>query len=163
MVSSNTQFVYLQGKAKWVRTRQVNPWGKWTCTLYPTPESLEKVRQLQAEGMKNVIKKDEDGYNVTFSRPQEKEDRLGRKYGLTPVEVLNADGSVLDGLVGNGSDVTIKLEVYTHKTPGGGKAKASRLLGIRVDNLVPYTPESMDEDQLRSIKGLDKQPPQNPF
>jgi len=160
MPRPGTEFVYLQGKAAWVRTKAPNPWGKWTVTLYPNAESLEKVRALQAEGCKNVLKKDDDGYNVTFSRPTEKEDRLGRKYGLTPVEVVDKSGQPFDENIGNGSDITVKLEVYQHKTPGGGKAKAARLLGIRVDNLVPYTRDDFDEDQLRAVKDLEKQPAQ---
>lgn len=157
---AKTEYVYLQGKGMWIKTKALNPWGKWTCTLYPNAASLDKIRKLQEEGIKNVLRKDDDGYNITFSRPGEKENRLGQKFGLKPVEVISSDGSVFDGLIGNGSDITVKLEVYSHKTPGGAKAKAARLLGIRIDNLVPYTSESYDEDQAKAVKGLDTQPAQ---
>lgn len=155
-----TEFVYLKGKGSWIRTQTVNPWGKWTCTLHPNPgEDLEKIRELQAQGLKNLMKKDDDGYFITFSRPTERVDKLGRKTGLAPVEVMLPNGQKYDGLVGNGSDVTIKLEVYEHKTPGGGKAKAARLAAIRLDNLVPYEPNrDMLKDQKDLVRGLQEVP-----
>lgn len=164
MARTNSENVYLQGKAKWVKTHGLNPWGKWTVTLYPVPASLEIIRDLQIQGLKNTLRKDDDGYHMNFSRPFDKEfkDKNGttRKIGFTPVELVDSQGLPFDGYVGNGSDVTIKLEVYQHGTPGGGKAKAARLTGIRVDNLVPYTPADYDEEQQRQLRGLDKQPPQ---
>ena len=164
MARANSENVYLQGKAMWVKTHGLNPWGKWACTLYPNPTSLDKIRELQIQGLKNTLKKDDDGYSMSFSRPFEKEfrDKNGttRKVGFTPVEVVDADGLPYDGFIGNGSDVTIKLEVYQHGTPGGGKAKAARLTGIRIDNLVPYSPADYDEDQQRQVGKLLEQPAQ---
>lgn len=155
-MARNTDFVYIKGKLFWNRTLQVNPWGKWVQTVYPDSDSLEKVRELQAEGMKNTLKKDDDGYFITFNRPSEKTDRMGRKYGLAPVEVIGPDGSKYEGLIGNGSDGVVKLEVYQHKTPGGGMAKAARLMAIKVDTLVPYDPnKDMLPDEQKAVQGLD--------
>jgi hypothetical protein len=160
-----TENVYIRGKGSWIRTNQTNPWGKWVATIHPTPgEDLEKVRELSAAGVKNVIKKDDDGYFITYSRPSEKEDRMGRKYGLSPVQVVDNTGKPFSDLIGNGSDVTIKLEVYQHNTPGGGKAKAARLAAIRVDNLVPYIPDrDMMKDQKEPLKGMDEAKPNPAF
>ena len=156
---SNTEHVYIQGKLSWVKCQVPDEWGKWKVTVHPTPASLEKIRELQAEGIKNVIKKDDDGYKCTFSRPTQKTIK-GKVVGLTPPEILQADGKTpLTGvLVGNGSDGTIKLEVYTHGTPGGGKAKAARLLSIKVDNLIPFElKRDFDAKQQEAVKGLDEQ------
>jgi len=132
--------------------------------LYPDTKSLEAIRELQTQGVKNQLKKDDDGYHMTFSRPFEKEikDKNGttRKIGFTPVQVLDNQNLPFDGLIGNGSDVTVKLEVYTHGTPGGGKAKAARLYAIKVDNLVPYTSDDMPAEEAHQVKGLADQPPQ---
>lgn len=148
--------VYIRGKGSWIRTNKTNPWGKWVATIHPTPgDDLEKVRELSAQGVKNQIKKDDDGYFITYSRPSEKEDRLGRKYGLAPVTVVDNTGVPYTQPIGNGSDITLKLEVYQHNTPGGGKAKAARLAAIRVDNLVPYTPDrDMMKDEKEPLEGL---------
>jgi hypothetical protein len=135
---SKSEIIYVKGKAKWARTMIPDEWDKWKITVYPGPTDLEKVRDLQARGLKNVLKKDDEGYHVSFSRPQHKSIK-GRLVSFTPPEVLMADGRTpLGQMIGNGSDVTVKLEVYPHGTPGGGKAVAARLESIRVDNLVPY-------------------------
>lgn len=154
-----TEYVYIKGKLSWVKTQVPDEWGKWKVTVHPTPESLEKIRELQGEGIKNVLKKDDDGYKCTFSRPTQKMVK-GKVIGLTPPEVLQADGKTpLTGvLVGNGSDGTVKLEVYQHGTPGGGKAKAARLLSIKVDNLIPFEMKrDFDSKQQEAVKGLDEQ------
>ncbi len=163
-MARNTDYIYIRGKLKWVRTTAVNPWGKYTCTIYPLPEDLEIIRNLQAEGVKNLIKKDDDGYYVTYSRPSEKTDKNGRKFGLAPVEIMDKDGQPFLGNVGNCSDGTVKLEVYQHGTPSGGKAKAARLMAIRIDELVPYEPNrDMQKDQEMATRGLAFAPAQPKF
>jgi hypothetical protein len=167
---AKTEFVFVQGKGSWVKTIAPNKYGKWSVQLHPNEASLEIIKKLKEEGIKNELKKDEDGYYMTFSRPVNKEIR-GKLTGFQPPRLLDGakklpDGThpPLDERVGNGSDVTLKLEVYKHKTPSGGEAKAARLLSIRVDNLVPYTiARDFDEDDTRAIKGLDEQPAQQPF
>lgn len=157
-----TEFKYFQGKAKWVRVNQPDQWDKWKITLYPDAESLEAIRELQAEGAKNVIKKDEDGYFTNFSRPTQKVIR-GKVIGFTaPTVILKNGDPIPPGTqVGNGSDVTIKVEVYSHGTPGGGKAKAARLESIRVDNLVPFTADnSFNPQEKEQVAGLTDQPEQ---
>lgn len=174
MAFSKTQFVYITGKFTWAKLKvpetAFSDKPKWTITVYPNEASLEIIRELQAEGMKNILKKDEDGYHIKFGRPTERRTKEGRAIGMDPPMVLNGqnldkDGNPLplgDVLVGNGSDGVIKLEVYEHRVPGSEKkAKAARLLSVRVDNLVPYTiNKDFDTNQNRAIKGLDQQPEQ---
>lgn len=166
-MAGRTQFYYLQGKTKWHRHTSLNQWNKWAMVLYPNPESLEKIRELQAEGLKNVIKKDEDGYCVSFSRPGSKsyltKDGIPQVKGFAPPEVLESDGltPMRNVNVGNGSDVTVKIEVYEHKTPGGGKAKAARWMSTRVDNLVPFDgKDDFDPQAEKLVRGQADQPEQ---
>lgn len=165
-----SEYVYLKGKASWVKhtkpdrkyVREDGTGGFWDFVLYPDAESLEKVRELQAEGVKNVIKKDEDGYYVRFRRPEYIWQK-GKLVEMHPPLVVNIDGSPLgDDLVGNGSDVTAKIEVYKHKTPNGGKAKAARWMSLRVDNLVPYAGRREPDPYQQGVKGLDKVLPTQP-
>lgn len=153
-----TEFIYLKGKASWVKDKP-NEWGKYSFQLHPDNESLEKIRELQSEGIKNVLKKDEDGYYCNFSRPVSIVAK-GKVIGLAPPEIWDADGRTpFKESVGNGSDVTVKLEVYSHGTPGGGKAKAARWASMRIDNLVPYVKErdmTIGTEQLS--RGLEEQP-----
>lgn len=148
--------MYFKGKGKWVKAHTPNEWGKWAMVLYPDNESLEKIRGLQAKGLKNVIKKDDDGYHVAISRPTQKMFK-GRVQGFAPPKVLDKDGIDMGNTpVGNGSDVTIKCEVYDHPTPTG-KSVAMRWEAVRVDNLVPFEKDSFDPVTGEQVAGLAEQ------
>lgn len=155
-------YVYWQGKAKWVKA--INPdltYNKWNFVLYPNEVHLEEIRDLQAKGVKNVLSKDDDGWKINISRPVQKVWK-GRVWAFTPPRVVDKDDRPLDGVaIGNGSDVTAKIEVYQHGTPSGKKATAIRWEGLRIDNLVPFESKTDyppgEKDQ---IEGLSKQPEQ---
>ena len=161
-----TEFVYVKGKSKWFRhlsPEEFRGKSSWKHTIYLDNESLEKVRDLQAEGVKNVLKKDDDGYYTSFSRPthmswKDKKTGEARTLALDPpvVRLANTNSPFL-GMVGNGSDIETKLEVYTHSVPGGGKAKAARWLATRVDTLQPVSPTgaTIPAPEERALKGLD--------
>lgn len=153
-------FEMFQGKLKWPKLDRVNDWGKWTVVLYPDAKALERIRELQAEGVKNVIKKDDDGYYTTLSRPNTKLIR-GKVVAFDPVKIVDKDIQPFIGSLGNGTDATVKVEIYSHPTPGGGKAKAMRLESIRIDNLVPYNPEvQFTPTEKSAVQGLSDQPEQ---
>lgn len=159
---SKKEYVYIQGKVSWFRPKIPNKWNKWAVTIHPNDKGLEIIRDLQAGGIKNQLKKDQDGYYTNFSRPVTKETSTGKILSFTPPEVFDSDGKTpLDVNVGNGSDATLKIEVYTHNTPGGGKAKAVRWESARIDVLVPYEPNrDQDEQTKEASKGLAEQPEQ---
>ena len=157
-----TEIVYIQGKISWSK-RLFYPdekYQKYSVMIHPNPEGLEKIRELQTKGLKNILKKDDDGYYTTFSRP------TVRKYGAVvkafeAPAVVDKDGKPIGDVVGNGTDATLKLEVYEHGTPGGGKANAARLVSVRIDNLVEFDPKrdfTAKEQELRA--GLSEQPEQ---
>lgn len=161
MPYSKTDYMYVKGKTKWFRHVTPNEWEKWSHVLYMDQESLEKIRELQGKGLKNLIKKDEDGWYTTFSRPSKLKTKRGIEVALTPPEVIDSDGRPLQPgiMVGNGSDVTTKLECYQHSTPGGGKAVAARWMSSRIDNLIPYEKDrdrSIEEE--RKLRGLEDVP-----
>lgn len=151
--------VFLKGKFKWCQTTKPDKFGNWKVTLYPDTDSLKIIEGLKAKGLKNVVGKDEDGYHITFRRPQNKK-VAGELRGFTAPVVLRGDGTVCTDLVGNGSDGYVKIEVYDYKSPMGGKLeKAARLTSIRVDNLVPYEGSSLPKQQQREVLGLADQKP----
>lgn len=157
---AKSEYVYLKGKTKWFRNIAPNQWQKWSHVLYPDAASVEVIRQLQADGAKNILKKDEDGYYLSLNRPTSKVFK-GIPQGLTPPEVMLPDGTPLPAsiLVGNGSDITTKMVVYSHNTPGGGKAKAMRWESTRIDNLVPFDNEKdFTPQQELQRKNLQEQP-----
>jgi hypothetical protein len=152
--------VYLQGRCKWARLQVPDQWGNWKINLYPTPESLQKFKDLK---VKNVLKRDDDGDWIAIRRPSQK--IIGGKLqGLAPPVIIDKDGAPTDAAVGNGSDVTVKCDYYTYKTPQGEPGHAIRLAGIRVDSLVPYTPDKdypEEPKELKKVVGkLNEQPKQ---
>src|ERR1700704_3538604 len=130
------ELVEVQGKTKWFRPfvldTKFDP-PRWRHQFYPNEKSLNTIRDLQSEGVKNVLKKDEDGYNVNISRPAHILVK-GARQTMLPPKITLADGvTPYQGNVGNGSDVTTILEVYSHKVPGSLKrAKAMRWYGSRI-------------------------------
>ena len=157
--------IYLRGKTKWFRAQQPNKYGKWSHDIYLTEESLETFRELQMsengiEGIKNDIKKDEDGFYVTLSRPTRRT-YAGKDTPFNPPQVLDSKGAPYLGTVGNGSDVTTKVEVYTYNVPmtKGVKGTAIRWDSSRIDNLVEFVPDrdyfAVEEKQVAALR---KQP-----
>jgi hypothetical protein len=140
----NSELIDLQGKINWARLYQPNKFDKWSIQFYPDAPSLEKLRELQGEGMKNVLKKDDNGWNVQLSRPTAVELRRGQKTSVTPPKVIDAERKPLEGVaIGNGTDATVTVERYTHPVPNTDKRSvAVRLYGVRVDNLVPFNADA---------------------
>lgn len=161
--------VYLKGKIKWAQNLRIpdlkfDP-ASWRCVHYPDDASLEIIKNLKKEGLKNWEKQDEDGTyfqwkrNVTY-----KNRKTGQDIPLTPPVVLDKDNIPYEGVIGNGSHATIKLEVYSHSTPNGGKAKAARLAAVRIDDLIPFERErDFKDDQKKVVAGLPEQPKPRPF
>ena len=156
-----TEIVYIQGKASWFRAKQPNQWDKYSVQIHPNAEGLQIIRDLQAKGLKNTVKKDDDGYFVNFTRPVSKEYKSGKRQTFAPPTVVDKDGNSYDGQVGNGSDVTLKLEVYEHATPAGKNAVAARWASAKIDNLVPFELEKSGyPHEIAAAQGLKEQPAQ---
>lgn len=135
----SSEMIDVQGKVKFIHAVNFNKYDKWSIVIEPTVPSLEVIRDLQAQGIKNVMKKDDENvYYIQFSREPTKLMR-GKVVAFAAPKVFDAKGEAMDGMkVGRGSDVTARLEVYQHGTPNGGKAKAARWDSVRVDSLVPW-------------------------
>ncbi len=135
----NSDDLKLKGKVSWVRLREPNKFDKWSLNIHPDAESLEQFRELQAEGVKNQIKKDDDGYYFQISRPVTIELRRGVKTPVTEPWIKDKDGNEFEGNVGNGSEGIVHCEVYSHPVPNTEKrAKAIRLMGLEITDLIPF-------------------------
>lgn len=158
-----SDYIWLQGKAKWAKLSAPDKYGNWSIQVYPTPKSLEEFRALKEKrNLLNQEKRDDDGSYFIFRRPTQKMMR-GKVVGFAPPEVLKADGEspLRESIIGNGSDVTVKVEVYGYTPPGASKQSyATRLNSVRVDNLVPFSNTSFDPDQQQLVAGMSDQPPQ---
>lgn len=160
-----TQLVDVYGKIKYIHAVNFNKYNKWSVTFYPDNKSLEIIRDYQAKGLKNVMKKDDDGYFIQFSREPTKLMR-GKVVAFAAPKVVDAEGKPFDGLkVGWGSDATIRLEIYQHGTPNGGKAYAARWDSIKINNLIPFEMDKSDwsEEDKENIKSLTNAPEPEPW
>lgn len=140
--------VIVHGKARWCFTRKLDQNGEWSVDFYPNAESRLVIEGLIKDGIKNQLKKDDnDEYHIRFRRHPQKQGKDGRVIQFDPPETLNADGTLCTDIIGDGSDITLRLEVYGGKNPfGSGTYKAARLGGIKVQNLVPYVQATMAKD-----------------
>lgn len=128
----------LSGILEWAKLDQADDtFGdpKWKITLRPDPNSIEKILEMKAQGVKNNLGKDEKGFKITFSRPVSKVMR-GELVNFDPPEVTDIHGDSLPSKIGDGSKGDVIVTLYSHSTPGGGKAKAARLDGVKVKELV---------------------------
>jgi len=156
------EFIDVKGKISWLYAVGFNKYDKWSVTLHPDTASLEVIRDLQAQGIKNQMKKDDDGYYIQFSREPTKMIK-GKVVAFAQPKVIDKDGVPIDGSrIGNGSDATVRLEVYQHGTPNGGKAKAARFDSIRIDNYIPYSPDRdlKSDEEKKAVESLKNSPPQ---
>jgi hypothetical protein len=116
------------GKGSWVSTKSHTfPNGDevWSMSFYPRTAADRK--EILATGIKNKPALDDDG--LPFFKFRNK---------TGPYKILNPDGSELTALVGNGSDVDIKLVVETFHSQKFGPQARSTLTEVIVTGLVPY-------------------------
>jgi hypothetical protein len=129
-----TDFVKVKGTLKWARLNAPDEYDGekfWRVALYPDADSLPIVQELMKQGIKNVLKKDDDGYFMNFRRPCQ----LLRKGSLKPLDPPRVTGVPEGQFIGNGSKGTVVLEVYGFSTR---KGKAARLFAVDVEQFVPY-------------------------
>lgn len=160
-----TYYEFFQGKGKWARLdapdTKFNTDGRWSIVQCLNNEGINKFLELKNMGLKNQIKKDDDGTSVTWSRPCQKMIR-GKLKAFEPVQIVDKDGRPLprSTQIGNGSDVTCKIEIYFYNTPQKIEACAARLVSVRIDNLIEYTKEDLTPTEEKAVKGLNEQPEQ---
>lgn len=163
--SRTTEEVFLTGKFKHMHHLKPNPRfpDKWNTLFYPDAESLDKIKKLKKEGVQNHLKMDEEEgtWCINFSRPLEVVWN-GKREAMEAPKVIFKDKTPCQVAVGNGSDGIMSLEVYSHRTdtPGVYK-KAARWRGARIDNFIPFNPETeYSEAEKAEIKGLSEEPEQ---
>ena len=155
----STKEVILQGKAKWASLHRPDKFDAYSINLYMTDESIAVFNTLK---LKTELKKDEDGYYAKFRCPLQKMMR-GKLVALPRPAVVDKDHRPIETIVGNGSDVTLKLDWYDYKSPKGEKGYAVRLTGVRVDNLVEYEADrDMTKDEQQLVGGMSDKPVQMP-
>lgn len=128
---------YFQGTIKWAKVHTPDPkFGNYEVNLYPDKPSWAAFKR---SGLELKIREDDDGKFITLRRPDKKliKNEI-KEFG--PPKVMTADLEKFDGNIGNGSKVTVKVNVYDTQ-----KGKGHRLEAIRIDELVEYNKVDVDD------------------
>lgn len=133
-----TKDIYMTGKLKWAKGLKTmdEKFRSYSAQFYPSDKSMNEYKSL---GLKTKYRMDDDGESISIRRPHDKifKDEI-KVFG--PPEVFDADNNPVDPVnIGNGSDVTVKIQIYDT-----GYGKGSRLEAVRVDNLIVFTPQASD-------------------
>lgn len=109
----------------------------YTFPFYPDPTSLAIFEELKKKyKLRNNIKSDNKGKYIVLRRPHDPREYEGKTiFEGGPPEVLATDGSPFDPevIIGNGSTVSVLLDVYST-----GKSGGSRVEKVKVVELIPY-------------------------
>lgn len=136
-----TKTWYFTGTCKWAKLHEPDPkYNKFSIDLYLDAANMEKFRQ---SGAQLKLRGTEDEPFISFGRPAVSLGKKGQLIEHGPPLVLDHDGAPMSPkiLVGNGSTVTVKVDVYDTQ-----KGKGTRLEAVRVDKLVEYVKREVDED-----------------
>lgn len=131
-----TKYYYLSGVTKWAKLRKPDEkYNNFQVPLYMDDKTFSEFERL---GLGLKKREDDDGKYVIFKRPQEKIIK-NELVVLGPPKIVDENNQPWDDrLIGNGSEVTVKIAVYdTRKGPG------HTLESLRVEKLVEYNPPEM--------------------
>lgn len=146
----------LSGKVKWCQPLRLDgKFNDYATQFFPDPPSLEKIKALLNGNppIMNKLKKDDDGsYYLRLScKPNKLINGVIKPF---KVDVFKEDGvTPTEVNIGNGSDVTVQIEVYTYRK---GEGKAIRWKSIRIDNLVPYEANTMRPERMEDMSDTPK-------
>lgn len=140
-----SEMIFLTGHVKWTKADMPDPkYGKYTVDFFPDKPSWSVYKKAGFTLKEREDKETGDRY-VKFSRDP---DKLFPGQPEKPVKLIR-DGDLEDGRpnyvpfegkIGNGSFVTIKVQVYE-----GSKGVGHRWEAIAVEDLVPYEGQSQED------------------
>jgi hypothetical protein len=156
MAKLKAKTIVMDGYIKWARLRTSEmdtkfvPDGQYNAEFYPEDqENLDKIMsEAKARGKKIALKDpyDGEGFGIGkyFKIYRNHVNRSVEEFGGPPV-VVKMDGDTvndrwdfeMDGLIGNGSKVRIKVVMY-----GDGNMAGHRLEKLGVLDLVSYVPDA---------------------
>lgn len=145
----STEILYLTGTCKWAKVKKPDPeYDNYSIDFYPDEKSM---KALTDSGIQISEKQDEDG---VFFKLRRKAQQIikGEMVNFGPPTVMDKENKPFDGLIGNGSGVTVKVAVFDTR-----KGKGHRWEAVRVENLVEYVP--VDEDGNPKPKSIGFIPP----
>lgn len=138
----STKYLYFSGTAKWPRL--VEPDEAFGGSFYKITVDLdvESQKVFAASGLRLEPKGDNGAFEVTFRRDTSRMKKDGSLVEFGPPKLFDNKGNPIEDriLVGNESDVTVKVEIYDTK-----KGVGHRLAAVRINKLVEYNPNEIRE------------------
>lgn len=130
-----TDMFYFKGKCNWAKLfKPDEKYDFYGLDFYP-----DDVEAFQKTGTRLSPHKTEDG-DVFFKIKRRPTTMIkGELVDLGKPKVFDKENQPLEKLVGNGSEVTVKIAVYD-----SAKGKGTRLESVRVENLVEYEGKGAD-------------------
>lgn len=128
---ASTVHYLFEGTCKWAKVRKPDDYDNFSIDLYPTTETMELFK---GSNIAVGVRTDDDSEEfLRFKRPISK---MINEAEVTfgPPLVTDANGDTLEGLIGNGSKVIVKVAEFG---PYGGRY-GHRLEEVRVMDLVVY-------------------------
>jgi hypothetical protein len=125
-----TEFLYFRGKSKWAQL--VTPdkeYDNFKINVYLDDASRALFKE---SGLQLEPKTDEDGEYVVFRRKNYQQIKKDLVHWGAP-KVIDREGAPVSELIGNGSEVVVKVQAYDSK-----KGKGHRLDTVQVLELIPY-------------------------
>jgi len=121
---------YMTGVAYWAKVHKPDEkFNKFTLDFYPDDKSWKVYK---ATGLQLKERESEHGTYIKLGVAAARLTKTGEVKKAT-VTVLDEDNNPTKEDIGNGSEVTVKIEVFdTAKGPG------HRLIAVRADKLVAY-------------------------
>lgn len=119
----------------------------WKMNLYMNEANLAL---LKSSGARLKIHEDEQGSFVTFKKsadPVDYKDGKGPQEAKPPRLSYEGEEPPENIRIGNGSEVTIIVEIYDTKI-----GKGHRLISVHVDKLVPFELTNREDDVIRAEK-----------
>lgn len=138
-MASKTHF--FTGKAYWAKLEEPDQKYKYWGINVALDDASKKEFKDSGLQMETRTDKKEGFEYITFRRPTKKliKDEL---VDFEKPVIVDKDNKVMVDrpLIGNGSEVTVKVLVYDSI-----KGKGHRLEGVRINKLIEYTPSNEDE------------------
>lgn len=126
-----TKTYYFSGTTTYCRPKHLDEkYDNYQVNVHLDEESWKRFDESGIQIKKKA--NSEFGDFVTFKRPAKK--IFGNKLQTFEApDVLDTKGAPVTDLIGNGSKITVKVDVYDTM-----KGKGHRLISVRVDDLVKY-------------------------
>lgn len=149
---SDVKSFSFEGTVTYCMVRKPNQFGKFSVNFYPKDNETRKA--IKATGIRSQLKEDETGFYYTFNRPDV--NSFGVKLGAPAVTY---EAVAYDGLVGNGSEGVIHVDVETFTSKQYGEVTRGTWVSFDVKKLVEYTPPSAEAPAEATPVGATLAPP----